>query len=618
MGVNLIKLIVFLFISLSFQIQAQQNFHRVYLFNDTTAIFNDLYVTDSCYYYTCTSGKGNQRHYFNFGKLSLTGDEQVLLLDEDVNSFQNVMSSMVDMDTNFRGNFITSFTNSSSLGIVPRIKEFQADGLMVFDTTYNQYWTNDSLSFFSKNRQLISNSDSSYLLFTYKVDLTTDDNTTWFNGSEGTLLTKVKYDGQILWQKEFKYLPVGLYKPQWMVLNFLKYSSSSYLLIINEVKHNAPSNAQMDWSKIHIFEVDENGNQLNHKVFQDGQYCWGSYGAVVLEDGGILLTYYESILGGTPPNNDYFITRPVVARLSSSFNLVWKQTLRELHSEIGTYDNMFDLKLFNDSLFVGAFHYYDKLFDGPGYYAALRIGQYNLDGDNKWNREYNYFPTDNLNDPQYGIYDLELTPDGGYIMSGEAFIYDSLVENAPCQYGYVLKTNCLGFLGDPISEYSYTTNFGSAECVNYSIQAGSYTWIFGDGDTLITTEYVDTVTHVYSENGNYTVQLIAHGCNGMNDTISKTVNVSGISSGYVGDGTLLTIYPNPLSSGESLAFYVGSITEENVTVEIFNSIGQVVFKGKIKAANTTYIVPLNLSSGEYFVSLRDGNKDLEVEKLIVK
>jgi PKD repeat protein len=279
---------------------------------------------------------------------------------------------------------------------------------------------------------------------------------------------------------------------------------------------------------------------------------------------------------------------------------------------------MHDFKIVQDSLFVGAFEYIEELVFNQAYYTTMRLSQYNLDGVNKWNRDYTYFPTDNFNDPEYGIYDMELTSDGGYIMCGEIYHFDSLSAGSPGQFGYVLKTNCLGFLGDPISEFTYQSNSGLVEFVNEGIQAGSYTWIFGDGDTLVTNEYVDSVSHVYDANGIYIVQLIAHGCNGESDTILKSINVSGISNGYVGDGTLLTLYPNPMSSGESLAFYVGDIPTEDITVEVVNEIGQSVFTGKIESSQTTYIIPLNFASGVYFVSLKNESDRLEVEKLIVK
>lgn len=611
---------ILIFCSLIYsKVEAQQNFQKVYTFQDTFAIFNDVFVTDSCFYYTATTGGGN-RAFFNFGKIDLTGIEHVLLLDQDVTSHQRVMFSQADMDTNFRGNFVTAYVNASIIGTYPRIKETTPQGVIVNDFSLIDYWINDSLSFNTDpTRIIINNGDSSYLLAFQYYDHTTDDNN-GYSGSAGVILIKLKYDGTVLWDKKFHYSPVGLYKPFWGLLNFIKLPNNEILIIIDEKMSYGSSQLDLNWTKSHFIKLDENGIEIEHKTFHDGQYSPGAFAGTPLEDGGLLYSYYESVLGGVPPNTDYFRTRPVIARFDNNYNLVWKKSLREFYGTdysliIG---HMTEVQIVKDSLFVGAFNYIEEIEENIAYKERLRLSQYNLNGVNKWNRDYIYYPTDDFNDPEYGIYDLELTPDGGYIMLGEVQILDSLLTNAPGQFGYILKTNCLGFLGDPIAEFGYSTNYGDVQFVNSSIQAGSYQWIFGDGDTLSTSEYIDSVKHNYLNNGNYTVQLIAYGCNGINDTISKTIQVSGISNGFTGDGTLLTLFPNPISSGESIAFYVGNITQENVTVEIVNTHGQTVFQGKIQLPNTTYIIPLKMASGAYFVSLRNDSDLLEVEKLIVK
>lgn len=612
--------ILVFFSLLSIEVEAQENFHKVYMFQDTFAIFNDVYVTDSCYYYTCTSGKAYQREFFNFGKIHLDGTEEVQLLNIDNSSLQRVEFSRSDMDTNFRGNFVTCYTNSSALGTVPRIKEIDRNGDLISDFTLNNYWQNDSLFFENFSRIQINNLDSSYYLFYYEYDYTTDDNSGNNNGSLGTMLINLKYDGTLIWEKKYRFLPMGLYKPFWYVLNLINLSNSELLLIIGEFKQNSPSNAEMDWFKIHFIKVDEFGNELSHDIFQENQYCSGGYAAKVLPDGGILLSYHESVLTGVPPNGDYFVTRPVIARLDNNYDLIWKRNLQNSYeNDFPYYLNMNDVKIVDDSLFVGAYNFSNAIAPNGSYFTnSARLSQYNLDGVNKWNRDYIYFPTDNFYDAFYGIADLELTNDGGYIMVGEAYNYDSLNVGAPGQFGYVLKTNCLGFLGDPQAQFSYSVNNTEVTFVNESVQAGSFTWIFGNGDTTVTGETVDTLVYQYTIGGNYAIQLIANGCNNAHDTIQFSIDVVDDNIGFTGDGTLLTLFPNPVASGESLAFYVGAIPEGNTFVEITNELGEIVFKGSINGENTTYIVPVDIAVGVYFVSLLSYGERLEVEKLVVR
>ncbi len=619
MKMKQVNLIVFFLLTFCNYGKAQQNFQKVYTFQDTFAIFNDVFVTDSCYYYTSTTGGGN-RGFFNFGKIKLEGSEEVLLLDQDLTSHQRIMFSQADMDTNFRGNFVTNFVNSSINGTYPRVKEITRQGMIINDFSLIDFWVNDSLSFNTDPaRIIINNADSSYFLAFQYYDHTTDDNN-GYNGSAGVILIKLKFDGTVLWNKKFHFSPIGLYKPFWGLRNLIKLPNNEMLIVIQESMIYAPTDWNLNWTKTHFIKLDENGNQITQDIFQDGQHCPSDFAGTLLEDGGLLYSYFESILGGVPPNTDYFLTRPVIARFDNNYNLVWKKTLRDFYGTdysllIG---NMIEVRIVQDSLFVGAFNYIEEIEVNVAYKERLRLSQYNLNGVNKWNRDYIYYPTDDFNDPEYGIYDLELTPDGGYIMVGEVQILDSLFIGSPGQFGYILKTNCLGFLDNPISEFSYSNNSGSVEFTNQSVQAGKYMWIFGDGDTLETSEYIDSVTHVYSEFGTYSVKLIAYGCVGQNDTISKLIDVNVFSEGYVGDGTLVTIAPNPVFSGESISMYFGDLKDGNYKMEVCDVQGKLIYSELILADLTTYIFSLPVSAGTYFVRLMNNEKIVEVEKLIIQ
>lgn len=611
--------ISFFFLWIFSNLEAQQNFQKVYNFQDTLAVFNDVYVTDSCYFYTATTGSVHKGE-FNFGKINLDGNDSILLLDQNIYNFPLICFSQADMDTNFRGNFVTGFINASINGYSPRVKEFTSQGDIVSDFSLIDLWFNDSLYFnLTPTRLLVNNDDSSYLLSVQYYDMTTDDNSNYLNGSSGVLIIKLKFDGTIIWKKKFHYSPVGLNKPPWNLRNLLKISNNEMLLIIQEISINSPYTAELNWAKTRFIKLDNNGDIISTKIFQDGQFSPGGFACTLLSDGGLLFSYWESILGGVPPNNDYFKSRPVIARFDNNYNLVWKKSLREFYGvDNSMFFHMNEVRVVDDSLFIGAFQYVEEIEVNLNYYEQVRLSQYNLIGVNKWNRDYVFYSTDGFNDPEYAIYDLELTPDGGYIMLGEVNIIDSLLSYNPGQFGYVLKTNCLGFLGDPIAEFSYSTNYGEVQFQNSSIQAGSYKWIFGDGDTLTSSENIQPIVHNYLNNGNFEIRLIAFGCNGISDTISKTITVSGISNGYAGDGTLLTIFPNPIESGESLAFYVGNLMQENTEVQVVNMLGQILFHGKIHTPETTYIIPFNFAAGEYFISLISDNVFLEVEKLIVQ
>lgn len=79
-------------------------------------------------------------------------------------------------------------------------------------------------------------------------------------------------------------------------------------------------------------------------------------------------------------------------------------------------------------------------------------------------------------------------------------------------------------INKPTAQFSHTGSNGSCVApdtvhfLNNSINADSYTWLFGDGGS----SSLQNPSHQYSATGNYTVTLIAHSNTGCNDTIVKT------------------------------------------------------------------------------------------------
>ncbi|MFT5779747.1 MAG: hypothetical protein ACI837_002706 [Crocinitomicaceae bacterium] len=204
-------------------------------------------------------------------------------------------------------------------------------------------------------------------------------------------------------------------------------------------------------------------------------------------------------------------------------------------------------------------------------------------------------------------------------MCGSVISYDSLEAGKPAQYGYVIKTNCLGFLGSPEVAVSYV--FGEDNTVSFtneSIQAGSYYWDFGDGDTLLTGESATNIAYSYGATGIYNAMLIGYGCDGISDTLYFSIDFKYTDPAYAGDGTLLTLYPNPVLSGSSVSFYIGAIPEGENYLHVYNELGQRVDRFHIDEANTNYIAPVDYAGGVYHFVLESNSEVLETEKLLVQ
>jgi Zn-dependent metalloprotease len=112
--------------------------------------------------------------------------------------------------------------------------------------------------------------------------------------------------------------------------------------------------------------------------------------------------------------------------------------------------------------------------------------------------------TINSNDLDFGIYTADyLFPTNDPTQPEAIYTVNLLVEDLPCiDFSFESESSCNGL-------HSFT---------NYTSNASSYEWNFGDGNSSVD----ENPTHIYAEPGAYTVQLIAFNSNG-SDTITQTV-----------------------------------------------------------------------------------------------
>lgn len=594
----------------------QNGFEKVYLFGDTTTIFSNTFPTDSCIYYMSSTGNNTNRLFLNFGKLDLEGNVLQSYFFTDTTSLQySGYQLSCDDALNFRGNFVFSYATLGTFGQAPRLVEISPNGTKILDTTYAHIWIQDSLNCSAYNNLALLD-DSSYLLAYNYGDYTTDSNTGLFDGMIGVVIYKITYDGIILWSKKFQFPIIGSGKPPQRNLFVRTYSDNSFLLGMREEIITGQFDTD-DYSKNYFIYCDSNGNETDRDTFQDTQYCYGTPGYHELADGTSIFGYQDSYTFGLPPNNDETNVRPVIAKLDADHQLIWKKPMsEEYYSSVGESTNFNDFVVKPDGIIAATMYF--KLIEIPKQLALLQIHKLSLDGEKLWKREYAYFIGDSINDGEYFIKDIDSTSDGGYLFAGHVSKWDDFQGNKPYQYGYLLKTNCLGFLAVPQAAVSVvSSSLDSVVFANQSIQAGSYTWQFGDGQSVTTSEYVDTVAHIYTQPGTYTITLIAHGCNNENDTLTFEHTIADTAQSYHGDGTLLTVYPNPVINGDNLGVYIGAITAP-VELTLVDELGRVVFQQIITIGNTTYFLPTNkLAAASYRVQVFQDKKMMESEQVIV-
>ncbi|MGM0478718.1 MAG: PKD domain-containing protein [Bacteroidota bacterium] len=598
----------------------QYGFQKVYDHHelDTISIISDVYVQDDSIYFSGGGRRGNAAG-LRFGQVNDSGELFDLTRYDIPDHQQRAYFSDVDIDTNFRGNLVNVYSsrdnNFNERGF--RLIEYSLQGEIVFDSLYTFLWEQDSIGIFDHSK-LVHLNDSSYLInLNYNVLSESSTNA----GLSGTIILKINASGEILWEKRY-YDSSNNERSQWMGID-LKYNSADDLFLhVIEFKRYAPSSYEKNWAKHRFIKLNKNGTILSQKIFQEGQYCFALTGNSYFDNDTIYLQYFDSKIFGESDNNDYFLVRPILAKIDPDMNIVWKKELQERWNYVTYFRSIQRIRKVSNTSFVAArghsFLAHGSSEDNSAVGGVnVRFYNFTSKGNFNWIRDYHYYPIDTIPNQNavYEINDIELMSDGGFVLGGQVLNRKFTSQNKPGQFAYLLRTNCLGFLSPPEAQFSYESNKNEVFFTNNSINAGSYTWAFGDGDTLRTGEKVDSVAHTYTYEGQYDVTLIAHGCNGAADTVTLQVDVEEGAYGNIGDN-FFSIYPNPVSSGGLITVETGNI--ENAALQFYTAQGQRAKTVPLPKAATIYFIEHRFAAGTYTLQLVQEGEIVQRKKLVVQ
>jgi hypothetical protein len=590
----------------------------------------DIYTTDSCYYYTACHGTVlYTESEIAFGKLDLDGNIvfQYTYQQGDTANFPN--RTYAQMEPNFRGNFIiTHSTSQGQNGWFPRLMEIDPSGNLINDFELD-YTRPDSTSMGDNGLMIIDNSDSTYnIAYTY-LHRNYDNNPPGPQFSMGAIVMKIDQYGDSVWTKKYN-TPASVLNGfnRYQPIVFTSINDSVNLLISREFEYSGSIFQDANnWCKMHFLWLDKSGNTIETKTMQKTQVCLGGSAFMQLVDNSMIYVYDDSYLYPWSPSVDNFKYIPLMARLDHDLNILWKDTLRQFSvSNFGYPDLLRKIEPVDENSFVygyGRSTYQDSTSGFGTIYA--RMGKRNISGEVQWNRNFYFYP-DTLIDTQhpatYQIYDIETTSDGGYIMAGIIRSTDSIAIQVPSEFGYVVKTNCLGFIGSPSASVQ-VQNLENLEVqfTNTSTEAGSFDWYFGDGTHITVGEHQTTFTHQYLTFGPHSAMLIAHGCDGEADTLYFEVNpVQHFDPSVVTEGQgFFSIFPNPITAGNYLFIYLNDVNldEENLNMRIFSNDGKLVSHFNLNAMEGNHILSPNLGTGMYHAVLYQGDKLLQERKFVV-
>lgn len=182
-----------------------------------------------------------------------------------------------------------------------------------------------------------------------------------------------------------------------------------------------------------------------------------------------------------------------------------------------------------------------------------------------------------------------------------------------------LDSTTIELAENAVAAFTENSTSGSATAVDYSVyfdattssNAVSYAWDFGDGNTGAG----DTITHNYTQNGTYTVQLIVTGVCGDMDTVTTTLNIQGITIDEPAFNGAIEAFPNPTSGILTLHIELNEASEVSVQLNTMN--GQILDELTL-SQGTEWTEQLDLSglpSGVYFITIQSAS-GFHVERIV--
>jgi hypothetical protein len=150
---------------------------------------------------------------------------------------------------------------------------------------------------------------------------------------------------------------------------------------------------------------------------------------------------------------------------------------------------------------------------------------------------------------------------------------------------------------DPKAGYTKALTGSQVVFTNNSVNATSYSWDFGDGQTSADIN----PTHTYTSAGIFNARLVAAGCNNT-DTFQSIVDLApaGIGNGP-GSSFRFIIAPNPVS--ELLQIQSDVFLTADYRMEILDRLGRIVHSAATDYTDTQRVRTDNLASGVYFLRI---------------
>ncbi|WP_084274311.1 T9SS type A sorting domain-containing protein [Crocinitomix catalasitica] len=183
-----------------------------------------------------------------------------------------------------------------------------------------------------------------------------------------------------------------------------------------------------------LMKIDTLGELLEEHTYYEDDLSYDCNSLTRTADGGFL---YGGRIGLYYPEYDGILYKSRVVKLNEDYSVAWEIPYGDYYTS-GFAKNFTKILPLNEREFVVTGYVHTE----TGIMGCLV--KFNIDGELLWHRKYMKVPLAESGNEHY-LYDVEQTPDGGFVMVGQAF--DRLeITDLPGQKAWLVKTDEYGCL----------------------------------------------------------------------------------------------------------------------------------------------------------------------------
>lgn len=404
-------------------LKGQPPLNQWYNLGGAQSVINSIHPTDSCYYFTGIVHDGIWPISWNlaFGKMDFDGN---IISQTNYGSDTIGLIGINCLGSNLIATLDGNLVTLADYGNIYLLMKFAPNGDTIASRFIDNYFVNQNFTSIRPSAIIQNPSDSSYvcLLNIQSVD---------------TYESKI---GLVIFDKQFNivvYQDYQILQPTYLYTNprSIIIEDDGYLISCDIVKPG--SSISENRLRTRLIKTDFSGNELWRWTDWDCEADAFPFGLTATIDGGYL---YGGISGEyqLEVNGQQYVAS--ITKLDNDLNKMWQITMGDSISESAI--NFYDIKFVEANRYVASGYWYA----GDSSVVGTMIC-FNLDGQVIWDSYFSFVPAqDVFNYPWHELYEVKITPDGGFIMVGKAEDWVELSAGNPGSFGWVVKTDSVGCL----------------------------------------------------------------------------------------------------------------------------------------------------------------------------